>query len=115
MNTTAELPTIAAPQFNAAQRRIETRIETSIPGIFLSIITSHHDKEYRSSLDRIQIEDGILTMKIDRARFTDIAPVAPCRVAAARYSAGNLEAAHAAFVPLVEAQLAEALTWAERF
>lgn len=115
MNTTAELPTIAAPEFNAAKRHIEARVETSIPGIFLTILTTHHNKEYRSSLDRIQIEDGILTMKIDRARFTDIAPVGARRIAAPRYSAKNLEAAHAAFVPLVEAQLAEALAWAERF
>lgn len=115
MNTTAELPTIAAPKFNAAQRTLESRVETSIPGIFLSVITSHTDKSYWSRLDRVQIEDGILTMKIDRARFTDIAPVGARRIAAPRYSAKNLEAAHAAFVPLVEAQLAEALTWAERF
>lgn len=115
MNTTAELPTIAAPKFNASQRTIENRVETSIPGIFLTISTTHHNREYRSSLDRVQIEDGILSMKIDRARFTDIAPVAARRVAAPRYSSKNLEAAHAAFIPLVEAQLADALTWAERF
>lgn len=115
MNTTAELPTVAAPQFSASQRSLETRIETSIPGIFLSVITTHTAKSYWSRLDRVQIEDGILTMKIDRARFTDLPPVAQRKVAAARYSAKNLEAAHAAFVPLVEAQLAEALAWAERF
>ncbi len=115
MNTTAELPTIAAPQLNATQRSIESRVETSIPGIFLSIITTHTAKSYWSRLDRIQIKDGILTMKIDRARFTDLPPVAQRKVAAARYSARNLEASHAAFAPLVEAQLAEALAWAERF
>lgn len=118
MNTTANT-TIAAelttPKFNANQRTIESRIETSIPGIFLVVSTTHHNKSYWSHLDRVQIEDGVLTMKIDRARFTDIAPVAQRHVAAPRYSAKNLEAAHADFVPAVEAQLPAALDWAERF
>lgn len=118
MNTTPNA-TIAAelttPKFNASQRTLESRIETSIPGIFLTVSTSHTNRTYWSRVDRVQIEDGILTMKIDAARFNDIAPVGGRKIAAPRYSAKNLEAAHAAFVPAVGAQLADALAWAERF
>lgn len=56
MNTTADLPTIAAPKFNAAQRTIESRVETSIPGIFLTISTTHpHSPSSRMSRNPVQV------------------------------------------------------------
>lgn len=114
MNTTTA-PTVPAAETNAVQRLIESRIETSVPGIFLTVSTSHRNGYYYSRLDRVQISEGILTMKIDAARFSDPAPVSARKVSVARYSAKGLQAAYANFVEIMEPKLAEALVWAERF
>jgi len=112
---TAPAATIPAPEFNASERVIESRIETSIPGIFLTVSTSHRSGFYTSRLDRVQISEKILSMKIDAARFSDLPPVTGRKISTARYSAKNLRAFHEVFAEAVEEKLAEALVWAERY
>ena len=118
MNTataTAPVATLPASELNASQRTVETRLETSIPGVYLTVATSHHNGHYWSRTDRVQIKDGILTMKIDRARFSDVSPVAQRQRSVGRYSAKGVQAAQADYLPLVEEKLAEAIAWAERY
>lgn len=90
-------------------------METTREGIYLSVITTHTNGAYWSRLDRVQIEDGILTMKINRARFQDPAPVSQRSQATKRYSAKALQEAHESFRATVQDHLAAALEWAERY
>jgi len=49
---------------NTATRRAETRIETHVPNIYLQISTVHHNGFFASSLERIKIENGFISIKI---------------------------------------------------
>lgn len=115
MNTTNAIQTLPASESNTSQRRLEARMETARKGVYLSVITTHTNGAYWSRLDRVKIEDGVLTMKIDRARFQDLPPVSQRSQATKRYSAKALQEAHEDFRATVEYHLANALDWAERY
>lgn len=102
-------------QVDEKNRSIETRIETSIPGIFLELSTSHSPGAYSFRVNRVKIENKIAEYKIGRALFQDPAPINRTSSATPRYSKKQMIELHEAIMgSLSDERISEAIQWAER-
>ena len=102
-------------QVDEKNRSIETRIETSIPGVFLELSTSHSPGEYSFRANRVKIENKIAEYKIGRALFQDPAPINRTTLATTRYSKKQMIELHEAIMgSFPDGRISEAIEWAER-
>lgn len=103
--------------FNAKSRVMTSRFNTGVENVFLEIKTMHYNGFYIFSISRLQIKDGICSMKIDRRTLLeDPAPITRKSFESGRYSAKKMQELHFSLLAnLSNNQIDNAVAWAERY